>query len=336
MKRSAPRKVDWRRVAVYLAFAFGISWSAALVIWLTGGIAQSPALIPGVPITLSLVLIATVYMFAPAAAHVLTRLVTREGWNDLYLRPRFGGGAWRYLLLAWAGPVLLTIAGAALFFALFPGLFDPSMGVLREQLRAAEGQTGEPVPLDGSVLLALVAVQAVFVAPLINGLFTFGEEFGWRAYLQPRLMPLGPRRAMGVMGLVWGVWHWPLILMGHNYGLDHPGYPWLGLLATVWFTFTVGTFFGWLAYRGGSVWPAVLGHATVNAVAGLGLLFAAPGTSPLIGPAPVGLVGGAGFGLAALLILLLRTGNARRAAYEPRSEEPATPPATALRSTRDN
>jgi hypothetical protein len=41
--------------------------------------------------------------------------------------------------------------------------------------------------------------------------------------------------------------------MGHNYGLDCPGYPWPGLLAMVWFTFTVGTFFGWLAYQGGSV-----------------------------------------------------------------------------------
>jgi hypothetical protein len=155
VERTAPRKVDRRRVLVYLAFAFGISWSVTPVIWLTGGIVRSPAPIPGVPITLALVLIATVYMFAPAAAHVLTRLVTREGWSELYLRPLSGGGAWRYLLLAWAGTVLLTIAGAALFFALFPGFFDPSMGALREQLRAAEGQTGEPLPLGEGVLFAL-------------------------------------------------------------------------------------------------------------------------------------------------------------------------------------
>jgi membrane protease YdiL (CAAX protease family) len=331
--------LDRRRVLVYLSFAFGISWAAALVIWLTGGIVGSLALIPGVPVTLALVLIATVYMFAPALAHVMTRLATREGWDGLYLRPRFGGGVWRYLLLAWAGTVLMTAAGAVAFFALFPGLFDPSMNVLREQLQAAGGEGGEPVPLGGGVLFALVAVQAVLFAPVINSLLAFGEEFGWRAYLQPKLMPLGPRRAMVVMGLVWGIWHWPLILMGHNYGLDYPGRPWLGLLAMVWFTFVAGTFFGWLAYRGGSVWPAVLGHATVNAVAGLGLLFAAAGTNPLLGPTPAGSVGGMGFVLAALLILLRWRhlgGEARKEGGPGREKgDPAPPRSATTRGRRD-
>ena len=92
---------------------------------------------------------------------------------------------------------------------------------------------GAPLDISPSTLLLVLLGVAVLAAPLINSFFTFGEEFGWRAYLQPKLMPLGFRKAMLLMGLIWGVWHWPLIAMGHNYGLDYFGAPWTGMLA--WF-----------------------------------------------------------------------------------------------------
>ena len=114
---------------------------------------------------------------------------------------------------------------------------------------------------------------------------------------------------MVVMGLIWGVWHWPLVAMGHNYGQNYPGAPWLGMLAMTWFTFVAGTFLGWLALRGGSVWPAVIGHATINATAGLGLLVSTGEANPLLGPLPVGLLGSAGFSAATLWILLRWRGN---------------------------
>jgi membrane protease YdiL (CAAX protease family) len=107
------------------------------------------------------------------------------------------------------------------------------------------------------------------------------------------------------MGLIWGVWHWPAILMGHNYGLDYPGAPLLGPLAMVWFTLVVGALLGWLAFRGGSVWPAVIGHAALNGMANLGVVFVRGEPNPLLGPLPVGLVGGVGFAVAGLVLLLV-------------------------------
>jgi membrane protease YdiL (CAAX protease family) len=292
-------QLDFKRIATFLAFAFGIAWLAGLIVYLTGGIANSQPLIPGTPITVAIVLIAAVYMGAPALAHVLTRVVTREGWQGVYLHPRLKKG-WPYWVAAWVLPAVLTIIGSVLFFVLYPATFDPSLSTLKDAL-AAQGVT---LPFSLWTYVMIQTVTGVLISPLINGLFTFGEEFGWRAYLQPRLMPLGGRPAMLLMGVIWGVWHWPVILMGHNYGLNYPGAPYLGPLVMVWFTFVVGTFLGWVTLRGGSVWPAVIGHAAVNGIANLGSLFVQGSPNPLLGPLPVGLIGSAGFALVALLILL--------------------------------
>lgn len=97
-------------------------------------------------------------------------------------------------------------------------------------------------------------------------------------------MPLGARRAFVLTGAIWGVWHWPVIAMGHNWGLDYPGVPWLGMLAMVWFTFLIGTFLGWATLRSGSVWPAVIGHGAINGIAGIAMLFARGRPNPLLGP----------------------------------------------------
>ncbi len=292
-----------RRILIYLGFGFGIAWAASLVIYLTGGLADSPMLIPEGNISLALVLLVGPVMWAPALAHIATRLLTAEGWQVDYLRPRLRQ-TWPYWLAAWCGPAVVTIAGLAIFFLLFPRYYDVQLTTLREMLQT--------VPLDPDevniwVLVAAQVLQGVLIAPLLNGAATFGEEFGWRAYLQPKLIAteMSPRRAVALTGLIWGVWHWPVILMGHNYGLEYPGAPFLGPLAMLWFTVTVGTVLGWLTFRAGSVWPAVIGHAALNGIANLGVIFVQGEPNPLLGPLPVGLIGGIPIAFAALVLLLV-------------------------------
>jgi len=302
------RTLDRRRILIYLAFAFGVAWVTSLVIYLTGGLAESPVLIPELNVSLALVLLAGPVMWSPAVAHVLTRLVTGEGWERPFLRPRLRQG-WPTWLIAWLLPGLLTIAGMAAFFLLFPRTYDPSLGMLREMLSARLPEGVEVEALNLWTLAAVQAAQALLLAPIINSVATFGEEFGWRAYLQPRLMALGQRRALVLTGVIWGVWHWPVILMGYNYGFDYPGAPLLGPLAMVWFTVNAGILLGWLTLRGKSVWPAVIGHAAINGVAGLGAIFVQGDPNTLLGPTPVGLIGGVGFTVVAAGILLYGGGR---------------------------
>ena len=78
------------RVILFLTFAFAISWGTGIVIYITGGLDNGPSyMIENVQISLAQILLASCYMFGPAIANILTRILTREGSHDLYLRPRF-------------------------------------------------------------------------------------------------------------------------------------------------------------------------------------------------------------------------------------------------------
>ncbi|MCO8268018.1 CPBP family intramembrane metalloprotease [Haloferax sp. AB510] len=267
-----------RRVSIFLLVAFGLAGATALAVSLTGGLTNSPPVALGLP--LWLVLVSTFYMFSPSVANVVTRLVTGEGWADLQIRPAVRLNVGTYLL-AWLVPGLFIAVGAALFFALFPAYFDPDATALRGVL-----------PAGTSFELVLVAqvVQALVLGATVNTAFAFGEEFGWRGYLLQKLLPLGPRRAILLLGVVWGAWHWPLIALGYNYGFDYPGAPWTGFLAMVWMTTMVGVFLAWVALRADSVWPAALGHGMFNAFGSLGVVFATTGAPSLLGPTAVGVV----------------------------------------------
>jgi membrane protease YdiL (CAAX protease family) len=114
---------------------------------------------------------------------------------------------------------------------------------------------------------------AFTLAPFINVLFALGEELGWRGFLFPQLTPLGQWKAMLISGIVWGVWHAPVIAQGHNY----PGYPVLGIFMMIVFCVLLGIILSWLYLNTKSPWVAALGHGSVNAAAGLPIMFMEPG-----------------------------------------------------------
>ena len=296
--------IDIKRVGIYLFFAFGIAWAFGLWVYLTGGIVNSPELFPGTGITLAIALIALGYMWAPALAHILTRHLTKEGWKGSTIRPKLVKG-WPAWIGAWLLPGVLTFLGVIVYFLVFRDQFDPNLGTLRQMVQSAEAQTGQAIPFSPWMLALIQLGVGIVIAPIINSLFTFGEEFGWRGYLQPKLMALGYRKALLVVGIIWGVWHWPVIAMGHNFGFDYWGAPWSGFLVMTVFTTTAGIIIGWLALRGQSVWPAVIAHAATNGIAGAGILFLQPDAqvNTLLGPISVGLVANIPWALLAVYLL---------------------------------
>jgi uncharacterized protein len=65
------------------------------------------------------------------------------------------------------------------------------------------------------VVAAAQIAAALLVAPAINAIPAFGEEWGWRGWLLPRLIGLDTWPALLLSGLVWGIWHAPLTLLGY-------------------------------------------------------------------------------------------------------------------------
>jgi len=293
--------ISRKRILIFLVFAIGTAWSMSLVIYLTGGLENGPTYeVSGVQISLALILLSTVFMFAPAIANILTRIITKEGKSELHLKPRLKGGRWVYYLAAWFLPGILTILGGVLFFLLFPTYFDPNLSTLIDQLSRMEGVSN----INSWVMVVIQTAQALLIAPILNAIPCFGEEFGWRGYPQPKLMALGARKATLLTGLIWGVWHWPLILMGYNYGKAYFGAPFLGPLGMVWFTLSLSAIFGWVTIKAGNVWPAVIAHGAINGIASIGILFTKGNPDPLLGPTPIGIIGGLGLTVVALLIFI--------------------------------
>lgn len=293
--------LDTRRIGIFLAIVLG--WSAVF-----GGLLIFLITQEIMPVQFFNIYVAVLFMPSPAIAHVLTRLITKEGWQGTTLKPRLEH-SWPYWLLGWLGTVGLLGVSMVAFFVLFPQSLDLSFPLLAEQLEAAGAlaiieEQFAALPVDPLMALMIIqAVQALFLAPVLNSIFVFGEEFGWRAYLLPKLMPLGPRRALIAHSIVWGLWHAPVIALGYNYPLTYEGAPWVGIgmmtLATIW----LGVWHGWLQIKSGTVWPAVLAHATINGMAALAV-YASNGEVPaLLGPSAVGLLGGLGFVVASVLIM---------------------------------
>jgi len=306
-------KIDRKRILIFTAIAYAAYIAAALAILFDGGLFSE---YPTTKTPLAELLL-TLVMFAPALANVLTRGITGEGLSNTLLRPNLRRG-WPLYLAALFLPALAILVGGAITYLLFPGKFDPSTTFAREDLgMTAVGEATSP--------WSFLLVQTVcnIAVSLLSIYMMFGEEFGWRGYLQQKLMPLGGRKAVLLVGVIWAVWHWPAIFLGLNYLRGYWGEPVAGPLLWVWTLLPVSVLYGWLTLRSGSVWPAAIAHGVNNACCGLMLWFLRGPLDVtslvLIGPSVGGIIGSLGYFLVALPIFLIPGALAPIARPEPES-----------------
>ncbi len=224
-----------------------------------------------------------------------TTLLRREGRA---LRARF----WRVLgriALATLIAYLVVVAAQALVFLATAGPGLPGAGTVatQEQFDQYLHELGSQAPSTPlAVVVASVFVQALIAGFTVNGLFGFGEEYGWRGVLAEELRPLGAVRSNVVTGTLWGFWHAPLIALGHNYGPDWAfGIP---LFAAV--CIPLSFVLWWSRERSGSVIAPAMVHGAFNGVAGLFLLLAHG--AERLAAVPVGVYGVVALALAAVVL----------------------------------
>ena len=290
------KKQDLKRVLIYVIITFALTWAYCLLV--VYPIANGETL-TGIPAIVIQLLVAA-GMFFPAIGVVLTRLVTREGFKNAWLKPKLKKNL-RFYLLAWFGPAILTFAGAGLYFLLVPGSFDPNCGYMRLTMEAA-GTSPDALPMPLSLLMAIQCVQALLLAPVMNFVTCFGEEWGWRGYLLPKVSRhFSTLPTLLITGIIWGLWHAPLTVIGHNYGLGYWGFPFTGIAMMCVFCIVVGIFLSYVTLKTNSCIPAILGHGAINGIAAIGMYFTQDGGNPFVGPAPTGIIGIVPFAIVAVI-----------------------------------
>lgn len=176
---------------------------------------------------------------------VLRFLADRQAMAQIWL----AWGNWRYWLLFGLGFIIYYILQAVL--NAYSGLGGANL-VLPEI----------PPGFSPNSFLIVGALQSVVLAPILAIVIAFGEEYGWRGYLQSELFKIGRVRGVLLLGVIWGAWHWPLILMGYNY----PGHPLLGLVLMTLYTTGLAVVLGYAVLKSGSVLLAAYLHALNNQV----------------------------------------------------------------------
>ena len=255
--RLTPRKVPWAAVVTYVVLACGLAWVAALPLWLGGNGLRNPFAGLILPLMMFTPLLATlVVVFFVQRPRPMPILEYLGLWP---LRPA-KRTIWMSVIAIF-GSSALVIVGVFLAAAL--GLVQLDLVNFSGFAALLHTKISTPIPIPIGILVVIQLLSIPFGA-LINGVVTIGEELGWRGWLLPSLRPLGTWPALLITGVVWGVWHSPIILLGYNF--SQPNLYGVGLMivgCTIY-----GVLVGWLRLRTGSIWPSVFAHGAFNATAG--------------------------------------------------------------------
>lgn len=280
-----------KKLSKYLLWAFGVAW----VFQIIAGILYRK----GNSMSYSVLL--AVSMFAPLFAAVLSGAEIRSiGW-----KPHIKGNI-RWILVAWFAPVALGAAGAALYFLLVPNALDTTFAYIRTSLGVESLSQLESAGFSVQLYACIGAVSAMTYAPFVNMLFAVGEEAGWRGTMYPILKEhFGIVKGRLIGGAVWGVWHWPIMLLaGYEYGTTYWGAPVTGSLLFCVITIAMGILFDFLYEKTNCIWVPALCHGAINAFAGVPTLFLNPAYADklLLGPLMIGVISGLPLMLTAFII----------------------------------
>lgn len=274
------------RATLFLLLTFGISYSLAGVYKLTGGDLTD---------RIGFAIFGAAYMFIPMiSAIIVKKFIHREKLVDLFISFKIN----RWFLVAWILMPIIVFSTFGISLLLpgvnyspeMKGLFDRFEHIITPEQVQLMKISLETLPFD---LIWITLLQGLITGVTINAIAGFGEELGWRGFLLNEFKGMSFFKASVTIGFIWGIWHAPIILMGHNY----PQHPQIGVFMMIAWCILLTPLFIYITIKSKSVIAASISHGTLNATAGLSIMKIEGGND-----LTTGVAGLAGF--IALLIVL--------------------------------
>ena len=266
--------LNYKKIILFIALVFLVNWLMVILFIANGGKWMTPA---------SFVLAAG-YMLVPMViAIIVQRFIYKEPIKDA-LGISFKINRW--FIVAWLLPIIIAIAviGVSIIFPQVEFVKNPEASRIfehykpilpAEQLQQMEQQTAS-MPFHP---FWLVLVQGLVTGISINAVAGFGEELGWRGFLQKELSCIGFWKSSILIGLIWGIWHAPIILQGHNY----PQHPVIGVFMMIVLCVLLAPIFSYIRLKSNSVIAAAIIHGTLNATGSLPLIVTKGGNDLIVG-----------------------------------------------------
>lgn len=255
-----------KKATLFVLITFVISFLLAGIYKLMGGDYSNK---------LAFTLLGTVYMFVPAiSVLIIKKLIHKEAIvRDLLISFKIN----KWFVFAWfIMPIVIFVSlGISL---LFPGItYDPEMtGMLTRMQSMMTPEEYEKIAEQMQASLQSMPINPVWLSLIqgliagitINAVAAFGEELGWRGFLLHEFRNMKFLKASLIIGFIWGIWHAPMILMGHNY----PQHPEAGILMMTIFCMLLSPLLMYITIKAKSVIAAAIAHGTMNAIAGISVM----------------------------------------------------------------
>ncbi|WP_026528463.1 CPBP family intramembrane glutamic endopeptidase [Butyrivibrio sp. VCD2006] len=305
-------KSDNKTLFKYLGWSFGIAWIMQIIVWrITSSGDSTGSMVP---------MIGQVIMMAVMYVPLLATILAGVKLKGIGFKPQLKGNIGT-LLFSWFSPAIVTTLGAALYFLVFPGHLDLTGATLTEMVGPEAMEQLSSQGISFTTYLVIQIVCSITYAPIINSILALGEEVGWRGYMYPVLKEkFGRVKGLIIGGIIWGMWHWPLILLtGYEYGTDYIGAPILGMPVFCIFTVATGILCDYVYEKTGCIWFPSIVHGAINAAATIPIVMttSASASNRLLGPVPNGFLAGLPLiVLAVILVFISRNAIQRKEVVE--------------------
>lgn len=249
--------IDWLLIAVF--YAAGGKWN-----------------------TTESIIISVIYMFIPMIiALTLQRFIYHQPIKEP-LGINFKPNIWFFI--AWALPLFISLAAFGVSLMFSGVTFSPDMTGMFERYKYSLTPNQLSMMREQMQTLPIhpfwfALVQGMIGGLTVNTIAGFGEELGWRGFLYSEFSGLGFYRQSILIGAIWGIWHMPIILMGHNYPQHHV----LGVFMMTLWCILLSPIFSFIRLRSGSVIATSILHGTLNGTFALSILLLKGGSDLIIG-----------------------------------------------------